>query len=205
MLLILWFLLNLDTCSCNTPISHVENERTKDDDNEDPINDGNEDPIDDDNEHPIDDDNEHPIDDDNEYPEYQNDDGENYIIIDDEEIFEGRPIPIEDPEDIIIDEDYEQIIPDRINIAIKRTSTEKSIMDLITDIGKEYPGISVIYYSKEAKLVQIQVPLVDRVRLKKEIKEKFKDLNYDLLIWDEVVFTSPTKYDEYNDPVFDSE
>ena len=212
LLLILWFLLNLDTCSCNTPISHVENERPKDDDNEDPINDGNEHPIDDDNEHPIDDDNEHhidddnehPIDDDNEYPEYQNDDGENYIIIDDEEIFEGRPIPIEDPEDIIIDEDYEQIIPDRINIAIKRTSTEKSIMDLITDIGKEYPGISVIYYSKEAKLVQIQVPLVDRVRLKKEIKEKFKDLNYDLLIWDEVVFTSPTKYDEYNDPVFDS-
>jgi subtilisin family serine protease len=137
--------------------------------------------------------------------EYVNEDGKNYIIIDDKEIIEGKPIPIEDPDKIIVDEeegDYEQIIPDRINIAIKRKDKDKSILELTTDLEKEYPELNIIYYSKEAKLVQIQVPAEERVRLKKEIKEKFKDLNYDLLIWDEVIFTSPTKYDKYNDPVF---
>ena len=204
LLLILWFLLNLKTCSCNTPIYHLDNEHTIDDDNEYPIDDDKEDPIYDDNEDTIYDDNEDPIDN-NEYPEYQNDDGENYIIIDDEEIFEGRPVPIENPEDIIIDDeegDFEKIIPDRINIAIKRNSKEKSILDLIADLGKEYPELDVIYYSKKSKLLQLKIPIEDRVTLKKEIKEKFKDLNYDLLIWDEVIFSDASRYNKYNDPVF---
>jgi subtilisin family serine protease len=183
LLLILWYLLHLDSCSCNQPKDHVEEvDENKEEEEEDPRS-GEK----------------------NDDQEYVNDDGKNYIIIDDKEIIEGRPIPIEDPEKIIIDEeegDYEEIISDRLFIAIKRESKEESILDFKKDFEKEYPDLKIIYYRKEAKLMGVQVPPEERVNLKKEIKDKFKKSGYDLMIIDEVIFTSSSY--NYNDPVFDN-
>ena len=138
--------------------------------------------------------------------EYYNDKGDNYILIDDKEIIEGKPIPIDNPDDIIIDNeenDYEQIIPDRINIALKRKNKDKTILQFIEEFVKIYPKHEILFYRKEAKLLQIKVPEKQRVQLKKEIKDRFKNLGYDLLIWDEVIFNT-NNYDNYNDPVFNN-
>ncbi len=133
------------------------------------------------------------------------DNNSGYIIIDGKKIIEGEIPPIGPPENIIYDyeeNDYEEIISDRINIALK-PNNDHSIFDFIKKLNEVYPHFEILFYREESKLTQIKIPKDQRVFLKKEIKSKFKALGYNLLVWDEVIFRTIV-YDSYNDPVFNS-
>jgi subtilisin family serine protease len=191
LLLILWFLLNLDSCSCNQPKNYVE----KDDsyiDRNNPINDENTWP-DHNNTGLEDDEYEYIIDNNNSHDLYDN------LLIDEDGNRRKLPripdvqIPI-NPDDII----DENIVPDRINIYLK--DKDDKTVDFSNDFYAIYPieRYQIIYESPKNRRIQIRVPEDERENIKEKIKENLNQ--YEILIWDETLFQK--NYSSFNDRGF---
>ena len=199
-LLVLWFLLNLDTCSCNK-IEHVDFPSNNSIDstqetiyNNDPNNQPNNwDP--DNNNTGLEDDEFRQIIENNLPPElYEN------LLTDengDPRDLPNKPrvhIPF-DPDNLIEDENtHQMVVPDRVNVVVKDRNV--NLEDFAKDFKSEFPDseYQIIYKDDNTKRMQIRVPEKERVTIKDEIKNKLT--NYDLLIWDETLFQGGS----FNDP-----
>ncbi|PLW95255.1 MAG: hypothetical protein C0592_00550 [Marinilabiliales bacterium] len=118
--------------------------------------------------------------------------GEGFIP-DDERV---RP-PIDTTQLIYDDSSMQQIVPDRINIALK--DRNKSIKTFAFKLKQEYPDSTykIIYIDTETGRLQFQFPDTLRATIKDDIKAKMTA--YDLLIWDESIFAFSRTF---NDPAF---
>jgi subtilisin family serine protease len=106
-------------------------------------------------------------------------------------------LPI-DTSKIIQDEDsVGSIIANRINIALKNKS--QSFSQMAIDLKKAYPdsAYQIIYYDTVVSRLQFQFPEAQRDSIKTGIRNKLN--TYELLIWDESIFTYSRLT---NDPCF---
>lgn len=105
-----------------------------------------------------------------------------------------RP-PIDSTKLIKGDSGITVIVSDIFNIALKDKT--KNLTEFSVDLKNQFPdsGYKIIYYDTSTLRVQFQFPDSNRNALKSSIKEKMDD--YELLIWDESIFTT---YKTFNDP-----
>jgi len=135
--------------------------------------------------------------------EYTISDNENERSREEQELIRILPpeervrIPIDTSNLIIDDSSFQQIVPNRINIALK--DKKKSIKKFALDLKKQYPDSSykIIYLDSETGRLQFEFPDSLRTVIKNDIKKKMT--GYDLLIWDESIFSYSKTY---NDPAF---
>ncbi|MFC6269438.1 S8 family peptidase [Frigoriflavimonas asaccharolytica] len=103
-----------------------------------------------------------------------------------ESIYEFRPI---DPDKIIVDkENNRKVISNIVNIAVKDTLSKTK--DFISEFHKSYKqsDYQIIYADSTLNFIQIEVPDDQRIAFKNEIKEKMSP--FELLVWDESLFSS---------------
>ncbi len=95
---------------------------------------------------------------------------------------------------IIVNQNKETIISDRINIYLKNKN--KNLENFASDFKKEFPSskYQIVYRDNNLRRVQVRVPENERENIKSLLKSSFS--NYDLLIWDESIFSSGN----FNDP-----
>lgn len=105
--------------------------------------------------------------------------------------------PIEDP-DTIREPGKPVVLGNRLNILME--NEDKSIMELAKDFKAKYPDdkYKVVYYDNVVKRMQIEMPSVERAKLKQEIPSKFAP-DYKLFVFDESLFEG--NYNP-NDPAF---
>ena len=104
----------------------------------------------------------------------------------DESIFELQPI---DPDKIIDDkENNRKVISNIVNIAVKDTLSKTT--EFITEFHKIYnqSDYEIRYADSTLNFIQIEVPDDQRIVFKSEIKQKMS--SYELLVWDESLFSS---------------
>jgi len=79
------------------------------------------------------------------------------------------------------------IIGNRLNILME--NEDKSILDLAKEFKLQYPDdkYKVVYYDDVVKRMQIEVPPVERIKLKSDIPKKFAP-TYELFVFDESLF-----------------
>jgi hypothetical protein len=101
-------------------------------------------------------------------------------------------IPI-NMEELIENENHEMIAPDRINLYLKNPNDK--IEDFAIQFKEEFPtsDYQIIYRDDKMRRIQIRVPESERKEIRKKIKN---DLNNNVLIWDETIFQGST----FNDP-----
>ena len=107
----------------------------------------------------------------------------------------GQIIPI-DTNKIITDTlNNRKIVSNIVNLAIK--STIGSIMLFANDLKKQYPGnqYKILYIDSVINRLQLQLPDEERLTFKQEVKSKLS--NYNILVWDEVLFDYVKSF---NDP-----
>jgi len=200
LLFILWFLLNLDGCSCNKtehidvnsynlPIG-IQDTINDNDQNNQPNNWNPEN-----NNTGLEEEEFRQIVENNQPPElYRN------LLIDENgtpRILPNKPrvhIPF-NTDNLIEDENtHQMIISDRINIVLK--GKDDTIDDFAKDFKDEFPSseYQIIYKDDNINRIQIRVPEQERVEIKEKIKDKLS--NYSLLIWDETIFQGSN----FNDP-----
>src|SRR5690606_672352 len=99
--------------------------------------------------------------------------------------------PVNKDKIIIDDESNRQIISNVINVAVK--DTLPIIKNFIQDYNNVFSGEEnkIVFVDSIINFVQIEVPENKRISFKSEIKERIK--NYELLVWDESIFTSNSK------------
>lgn len=111
------------------------------------------------------------------------------VIVIDSSVYEIKPV---NKDKIIIDdESNRQIISNVINVAVK--DTLPIIKNFIQDYNNVFSGEEnkIVFVDSIINFVQIEVPENKRISFKSEIKERIK--NYELLVWDESIFTSNSK------------
>lgn len=103
-----------------------------------------------------------------------------------ESIYELRPI---DPDKIIDDkENNRKVISNIVNIAVKDTLAKTT--EFISEFHKIYnqAEYEITYVDSTLNFIQVQVPDDQRIAFKNEIKQKMSP--FDLLVWDESLFSS---------------
>lgn len=192
LLLTLWFLLNLDGCSCNY-IEHSPPLETKEitDDNNPKNQPNNWDPNN--NNTGLEDDEFKQIVDNNQPPElYEN------LLTDKNgtpRLLPNKPqvnIPI-NMDDLIENDNQQMIVPDRINLYLKNPNDK--IEDFAIKFKEKYPlnEYQIIYRDEKMRRIQIRVPETEREKIRNDIKN---NLNNNVLIWDETIFQGG----RFNDP-----
>jgi subtilisin family serine protease len=89
------------------------------------------------------------------------------------------------------------ILGNRLNILMENEN--KTILDLVKAFKIKYPDdkYKVVYYDDVVKRMQIEIPKLERDRLKREIPELFSN-EFDLFVFDEALFESRQAT---NDPI----
>jgi hypothetical protein len=106
-----------------------------------------------------------------------------------------RKAPVND-DDIINDtESKRQIVGNLVNIALKNTSD--NFQYLAIDLKNAFPSddYEIVYFDSETNRLQLKFPINQRASIKNKIRSKLS--NYDLLIWDEAIFSNSKTF---NDP-----
>jgi subtilisin family serine protease len=108
----------------------------------------------------------------------------------------GKIIPIDKDKIIIDTTGNKQIISNIVNIALKEK--KGSIAKLAHDFKKIYNSNSykIVYIDSVVNRLQIELPSEERMSFKNEVKNKLPD--YQLLVWDESIFTS---FKKFSDPL----
>jgi subtilisin family serine protease len=100
------------------------------------------------------------------------------------------------PDNLIEDENsHQMIVPDRINIYLKNKNDK--IEEFAIQFKEEFPSsdYQIIYRDDKIRRIQIKVPESEREGIKKKIKN---NLNSNVLIWDETIFQGSGF--RFNDP-----
>jgi subtilisin family serine protease len=101
-------------------------------------------------------------------------------------------------EDRIRDEETgSEVVGNVVNIALKKK--EDDFQRFVVELKNAFPDSTyeVLYYDDETRRIQFGFPMTERASIKQGIKEKMNA--YDLLIWDEAIFSNSRTF---NDPSF---
>jgi subtilisin family serine protease len=108
---------------------------------------------------------------------------------------EAEIVPIDTAKLIFDDDSKQKIVSDRINIALK--DKDKNLEKFIVDFFAEFVDTNkykITYYDLASLRIQVQYPEIERATIKNKIKEEMS--SYNLLIWDESIFSSSAVFSE---------
>ena len=102
------------------------------------------------------------------------------------------------PEDIIDDdESYSKILGNVVNIALKKKSDDFKLFSVDLKSQFKDTNYSIVYFDDETRRLQFEFHIEERAQIKENIRTKLNA--YELLIWDESIFSYTRTM---NDPSF---